>query len=278
MSPVPVSTAPVSPAPVSTVPVLMYHEISGTSATQSKLAVAPGVFARQLDYLNEAGYTALTAGELAAILAGGAARLPERPVVLTFDDGYGDFHSAALPLLKQHDLAGTLFMTTGFVEAPGAPTRMLNWRELGEIRDQGIEIGAHTCLHPQLDQLAGPRLREELYVSKSTLEDKLGITVPGLAYPYGYSNARVRQVARELDYGYGYAVANAVTTSAADNFALPRLTVRRSTTMDDFRRMVSGQDTPALRRDRVLTRGYTVVRRARSLIRSAQEVSARYHR
>jgi peptidoglycan/xylan/chitin deacetylase (PgdA/CDA1 family) len=253
----------------SRVPVLMYHEISGPAATQSKLAVAPDVLADQLGYLSEAGYTALTAGNLAALLAGGPGRLPERPVVLTFDDGYADFHSSALPLLAQHGLAGTLFMTTGFIEAPGAPKRMLSWRELGEIREQGIEIGAHTCLHPQLDQLPGRRLREELYVSKGALEDKLGIAVPGLAYPYGYSSARVRQVARELGYGYGYAVANAMTTSAADNFALPRLTVRRSTTMADFRRMVAGRDTPALRRDRMLTRGYALVRRARSVVRPA---------
>ena len=57
-----------------------------------------------------------------------------------------------------------------------------------------------------------------------------------------------------------------MTTSAADTFTLPRLTVRRTTTMDDFRKMVNGQDTLTLRRDRILTSGFSVVRRSRSTL------------
>ncbi|HEX3513201.1 MAG TPA: polysaccharide deacetylase family protein [Trebonia sp.] len=250
------------------VPVLMYHEIADISATPSRLAVSPDVFADQLAYLRDAGFNAVTAGALSAILAEGAGHLPERPVVLTFDDGYGDFYSQGLPLLKQHGYTGTLFMTTGWIGEEDEKKRMLNWRELAEIEQAGIEVGAHTCKHPQLDQLPEKLIREELYVSKSLLEDKLGLKVPGLAYPFGYSNAKVRRMAREIGYDYGYAVGNAMTTGAADAFALPRLTVRRATSMDDFRKMVSGEDTMMLRQDRVLTSGFSVVRRARSTLRA----------
>ena len=252
------------------IPVLMYHEIADVTATPSKLAVAPEVFADQVAYLSDAGFTALTAGELAGILEDGRGQLPERPVVLTFDDGYGDFYDHALPLLKQHEMTGTVFATTGWIGLDGKAKRMLNWREIDEVIQYGVEIGAHTIKHPQLDQLTGRQLREELSVSKKLLEDKLGQAVPGLAYPFGYSNARVREMARELGYTYGYAVGNSLTTGAADHFALPRLTVRRGTSMDEFRRMVSGEDTPSLRWNRLLTHGYSVVRRARS-VRSARE-------
>lgn len=253
------------------IPVLMYHEIADVTTTPSRLAVAPEVFADQLAYLSDAGYTALTAGELAGILDGGAGQLPERPVVLTFDDGYGDFYDHALPLLKQHELTGTIFATTGWIGLDGKAKRMLNWREIDELIEYGIEIGAHTIKHPQLDQLPRQQLREELSASKKLLEDKLGRAVPGLAYPFGYSNARVREMTRELGYTYAYAVGNTLTTTAADHFALPRLSVRRATTMGEFRRMVSGLDTLLLRRDRLLTRGYSVVRYARSSLRSARE-------
>ena len=145
---------------------------------------------------------------------------------------------------------------------------MLNWRELAEAEQAGIEIGAHTCTHPQLDQLPESVMREELYVSKSMLEDELGLKVPGLAYPYGYSNANVRRVAGEIGYDYAYSVSNAMATSAADTFTIPRLTVRRTTSMGDFRKMVNGQDTMVLRRDRILTSGFTVVRRAKSTVRA----------
>lgn len=253
------------------VPVLMYHEIADAAATSSPLAVAPDVFADQLAYLRDAGFHTLTAGELAAFLADGVGELPERPVVLTFDDGYGDFYSHGLPVIKQNGFAGTIFMTTGGIEKEGMPARMLTWRELAEVEQAGVEIGAHTCKHPQLDLLPEKLLHEELYVSKSLLEDHLGLPVPGLAYPFGYSNAKVRQMARELGYTYGYAVDNAFTTSAAGRFTLPRLTVQRATTMDEFRKMVNGQDTLTVRRTRILTKGFSVVRRAKIAVGSVRQ-------
>jgi peptidoglycan/xylan/chitin deacetylase (PgdA/CDA1 family) len=155
------------------------------------------------------------------------------------------------------------------VGVEGTAKRMMNWRELAEVAAAGVEIGAHSHKHPQLDQLPDAELREELYGPKSALEDKLGVPVPGLAYPFGYSSPKVRQVAREAGYAYAYAVANAMTSRLADIFALPRLTVRRSTTMEQFRAMVNGHDTLTLRRDRALTRAYSVVRHARAGLRAA---------
>lgn len=252
------------------VPVLMYHEIADIKVTSSRLAVSPDEFAEQLAWLHEAGFTTLTAGALSGILAGDGGKLPERPVVLTFDDGFGDFHDRVMPLLKRYGFTATLFMTTGWVGLADDKKRMLEWDEIAEAARAGIEIGGHTSNHPQLDQVPENVLREELYASKSLLEDKLGMPVPGLAYPFGYSNGRVRQVAREVGYAYGYAVSNAMTTDEADPFALPRLTVRRATTIGSFRKMVSGHDTRILQLDRVLSRGYSVVRRARATARAAQ--------
>jgi peptidoglycan/xylan/chitin deacetylase (PgdA/CDA1 family) len=251
------------------VPVLMYHEIADATATPSRLAVSPEDFAEQLGYLREAGYTSVTAGALAAVLAG-EGKLPAKPVVLTFDDGYGDFYDNALPLLKQHGFNSTLFMTTGWAGLSDDRKRMLNWTELAEVAEAGIEVGGHTVQHPQLDQLTPQQLHEELYASKALIEDKLSLPVPGLAYPFGYSNARVRQVASEAGYAYAYSVNNFLTRTADDKFALPRLTAQRSTTLEQFRTMVNGRDTMTLHRDRFLTRGYTVIRRARASVRVAR--------
>jgi peptidoglycan/xylan/chitin deacetylase (PgdA/CDA1 family) len=246
------------------VPVLMYHEIADITATSSKLAVAPEVFGHQLAYLRDAGFTTVSAGALAASLADGGKDLPERPVVLTFDDGYGDFYSQALPLLNEYGHTATLFQTTAGIGIARPERRMLNWPEIAEVAAAGIEVGAHTVKHPQLDQLPPARLHEELYASKSELEDHLGMAVPGLAYPYGYSSERVRQVAREIGYAYAYAVDNTLAASGTDNFTLPRLTVKRTTTMESFRKMVNGQDTLTLRRDRALSGAFSVVRRAKA--------------
>ena len=83
------------------VPILMYHEIAPPSETSSRLAVSPDAFSSQLAHLHDEGYQTVTAVELANALVHGAGGLPDRPVVLTFDDGYADFHSKAMPLLDQ---------------------------------------------------------------------------------------------------------------------------------------------------------------------------------
>jgi len=93
--------------------------------------------------------------------------------------------------------------------------------------------------------------------------------VPGLAYPFGYSNARVRRVAREAGYRYAHAVDNATASQRADPFAVPRLTVRRATTLPEFRRLADGQTTMRLLEDRALTRGWSVVRQVRAARRAS---------
>jgi peptidoglycan/xylan/chitin deacetylase (PgdA/CDA1 family) len=255
------------------VPVLMYHEIAEAAETTSRLAVTPAAFAAQLDYLSSAGFTTVTAGQLAAHQTGADAALPARPVVLTFDDGYGDFYHRALPLLKRHHFTATLFVTTGWTQDPemrAAEAGMLNGTQIAEVAAAGMEIGAHTRRHPALDQLPRQVVREELVTSKQWLEDQLGFSVPGLAYPFGYSTAEVRDVAREAGYVYAYAVDNLMTGPASDQFARPRLTVRRATTMPEFRRLVDGHVTPRLLEDRALTKTYSVVRRARARVHAAR--------
>ena len=153
---------PTRPGPV---PVLMYHEIARPAETTSRLAVPPDAFAEQLAYLHGEGFTTVTVAELRAVLAGGAGPLPDRTIVLTFDDGYEDFHRRAMPLLDRYGFTATVFVTTGWIQdagarsAPRRPGRMLSWSQIEEAAHAGFEVGAHSRTHPQLDQLPGRLLR-----------------------------------------------------------------------------------------------------------------------
>jgi peptidoglycan/xylan/chitin deacetylase (PgdA/CDA1 family) len=258
------------------VPILMYHEIADRAETASRLAVSPEAFAGQLARLHAGGFTTLTALDLAMALADGTRPLPPKPVVLTFDDGFADFHSTALPLLRRYGFTATVFVTTGWIcdaaqqDAAGPrPGRMLSWSQIAEAAAAGVEIAAHSHAHPELDQLAAGRLHRELDRSKALLEDRLAAAVPGLAYPFGYSNAAVRCAARDAGYQYACAVANTTVGQRWDAMALPRLTVRQSTRPEIFDQIAAGRMPITFVKDWSLTKGWSAVRRARALLGGA---------
>jgi peptidoglycan/xylan/chitin deacetylase (PgdA/CDA1 family) len=251
-------------------PILMYHEIAGPAETASRLAVHPDAWAEQLAYLHGEGYRTLTVAELSSALSGGG-QLPSRAVVLTFDDGYDDFHSRAMPILDRYGFTATLFVTTGWIQDAGPlatgrrPGRMLSWTQIAEAARAGIEVAAHSRLHLQLDQLPRKLLYDELYTSKAHLEDRLGSSVVGLAYPFGYSNIRVRRMARDLGHGYACAVSNTLISKRSDLFALPRLTVKSSMTMTAFQQVVHGSNVQKIYfQDRLLTKAWAMARRTRA--------------
>jgi peptidoglycan/xylan/chitin deacetylase (PgdA/CDA1 family) len=254
------------------VPILMYHEIAARPETASRLAVPPAAFAAQLAYLHDAGFSTVTFADAAAALAGETGRLPARPVVLTFDDGFADFHREALPLLRRYGFTATVFVTTGWIADAGAykagrrPGQMLCWNQIREAAGAGVEIGAHSHGHPQLDQIAPGQLRNELAVSKALLEDGIGLPVLSLAYPFGYSSAGVRRTARASGYRHACAVANATARPGGDGYTLPRLTVRASTSPASFEHIVRGHDSKIYLKDHALTKGFAMIRRSRAVL------------
>jgi peptidoglycan/xylan/chitin deacetylase (PgdA/CDA1 family) len=266
------------------VPILMYHSIHERPPPETaSLAVSPGAFADQMGLLKDRGFTPLTFGALSLIMQsmrpgahdhGGVQAMPEKPVVITFDDGYADFHRHALGVLDEFGFAATLFVTTGWLadagaDAAGRPLeRMLSWHQLHEAVEHGVEIGGHSHSHPELDQLTDGRLRDELTRNKELLENRLGRVITTMAYPYGYSSARVRRAVRAAGYHSACAVGNDLAAGRHDVLAVPRLTVRSSTSLELFGRVAEGQGVPLVYlRDRALTKGYAILRRTRYVAR-----------
>jgi peptidoglycan/xylan/chitin deacetylase (PgdA/CDA1 family) len=245
----------------------MYHSVSDSPPPATRrLSVHPEAFDEQLRTLRRQGASTLTFSEYAAALQN-CTPVPERSVVLTFDDGYADFYQHAAPALERHGFTATVFVTTGWLadagdRAAGHPLdRMLSWAQVRELSRAGVEIGAHSHSHPQLDQVPAPTLREELELSRALLEEGTGRSVLSLAYPFGYSNRQVREHVAASGYSYAATVSNTLAPARPDLLALPRLTVRRATRPDSFDRLVRGR---AVGRhfllDRTLTGGYAAVR------------------
>lgn len=222
------------------VPVLMYHSISRhATASFRPFVVPPEVFDDQMAYLHHHAYTPLTATQFANAVALHQDReaLPERPVLITFDDGLADFFTEALPVLQKYAFPATLYVTTGFVggtsrwllhEGEGG-RQMLSWEQLAEISACGIECGGHTHRHPQLDTLPSAVARHEIVQCKELLESRLGVQVTSFAYPHGYHSAVTKRLVREAGYSSACAVKYAMSSEDTDLFALARLLVTGDT-------------------------------------------------
>ncbi|WP_152773792.1 polysaccharide deacetylase family protein [Streptomyces spongiae] len=252
------------------VPILMYHSVATApnDATRA-LSVAPEAFSEQMALLGDRGFTPVSTAELGTSWRTGRP-LPARPVLVTFDDGYEGVHRHSLPVLAKHGFAATLFVSTGWLrgayDTGGALDTMLDWKQVRDIADAGIEIGGHSHTHPQLDTLDDHELRFELARCFEIVAGELGAVPVSFAYPYGYSSRRVRRVVRETGFAQALAVGNGLARRTQGPYALRRVTVRRSTGIEEFERLVEGRAIARnFARDRALTKGYAMVRRARQV-------------
>ncbi|MCX4401763.1 MULTISPECIES: polysaccharide deacetylase family protein [unclassified Streptomyces] len=256
------------------VPILMYHSIAAAPNDATReLSVGPEAFAEQMALLGDQGFTPVDTAALAARWRSGRP-LPRRPVLITFDDGYEGVHRHGLPVLAKHGFASTLFVSTGWIKGAydtgGGLDAMLSWDQVRELAAGQVEIGGHSHTHPQLDQLTDDALRFEVLRCKEIIADELGTRPASFAYPYGYSSRRVRHVVRETGFAQSLAVGNGLARRRQGPYALQRVTVRRGTGIEEFERLVEGRAIARnFARDRALTKGYAMVRRARQVRRKA---------
>jgi peptidoglycan/xylan/chitin deacetylase (PgdA/CDA1 family) len=232
------------------VPILMYHSISRSVNSKFKqFTVSPALFAEHMAYLFRHQYTPITVTQLINARLKEQRTLPERTVVLTFDDGFADFYTEALPVLKRYGFVATLYVTTAFVNATSrwlqqegeAERLMLTWEQLAEVNAHGIECGAHSHSHAKLDMLFAARAKDEIVQSKRMLEDCLGRAVVSFAYPFGYQTALLRQLVRDAGYTSACAVKHAISSEGDDPFALARLMVGADTHVSAFATLLTGR-------------------------------------
>jgi len=254
------------------IPILSYHTITDDPRPGiAPLAVRPDQFERHLDMVVAGDFDALTVCDLMARLDAGEPLAP-RTLVLTFDDGYEDNLTVAAPLLEARGLAATVYVTTGQLPGcpqPGAgpvPGRMLPWDRLAELEAAGIEVGAHSHTHPQLDLLPRAEAMSEIRRCKGLLEDSLGHAVDSFAYPHGYATSWVREEVRRCGFRSACGVRNAFSHEQDSRWMTARLTVRATTRTAQIQTWLDGSGAPmADRREHLRTKAWRATRRVRQL-------------
>ncbi len=251
------------------IPILMYHSISRQSGAAffRPYAVPPERFAEQMAYLYNNGYTTLGVTQL--IEARQKNHIPERCVVITFDDGFADFYVDALPVLKRYNQTASVYITTGYVGAtslwmqPDEGNRpMLTWEQIKAIQEAGVEIGAHSHTHPQqLDVLPLNKAYSEITRSKELLEQQLARPILSFAYPHGCHSPSLCQMLKRAGYTSACAVKYAFSTPTDNPFALARIIITPDTDQQKFAASVAGKGWPISPvHERIQTKGWRFVR------------------
>ncbi len=206
------------PAGRQPVPVLCYHNITAAGApASSALYISGSELRRQMKALADSGYTSIRPGDLYNYLVAGSP-LPNKPVLITFDDSHLEHFSIAAPVLEETGFRGTFFVMTVTIGKKG----YLSAGQIADLHKRGHAIGCHTWDHPHISgEQEMPDAAKQLRSAKSTLEKITGAPVRSFAYPFGAWNEAV--VAQLQENGFQIAF----QLSAKKMGRLPWFTVRR---------------------------------------------------
>jgi peptidoglycan/xylan/chitin deacetylase (PgdA/CDA1 family) len=226
--------------------ILNYHSIHPTHHSSTR----PEDFLAQMAFLKEHFAVISLRGFFEARAANRT--LPGKVAMITFDDGYRDNYDYAFPVLQELGLTATVFLATGFIDGELDITREwgdyqgldhLNWRQVKEMNENGLHIGAHTHTHSILSRLSSDEVEKEIFQSKHIIEEKLGERVSHFAYPLGQPHTFERSVVDVLRrHGFDLACSTIWGTDnrRTDMFALRRIRIDVDDSIADFINKVYG--------------------------------------
>ncbi len=223
-----------------------------------RTTTSPAVFAEHMRFLHDNGYSVIGLNEAVSILDNGAkgemaqsSSTAQKYVVLTFDDGFRDFHTTAFPVLKLYGFTATVFLATGFI---GSDRRKrfkgkecLLWDEVRELNRMGISFGSHTVNHPMLINLKKEEIEKEIRQSKEEIENNLGKAVQSFSYPYAFperdSDFASRMKSTLVNSGYESGVCTRIGTfrkNKCDTYFISRIPINSCDDSDLFSAKING--------------------------------------
>ncbi len=223
--------------------IIYYHRIDDE---EHRSCVSIKAFAEQMAFLRNEGWNVLTLKQVAHHLTTGS-NFPERAIAVTFDDGFRDNYTAALPILQKHEIAATVFLTTDFIGASELPVlrdrsgvEPLDWDEVRAMAAAGVQLGAHTMTHPSLDQLPAEAMNSEIRECRTRIQEETGVWAEDFCYPRGHYNEVVENAVREAGYQTGLTTRPGMVTPGDPPFTLRRTFIARDDRLRDFSHKLDG--------------------------------------
>jgi peptidoglycan/xylan/chitin deacetylase (PgdA/CDA1 family) len=242
-TPAPTGTSTPTPVPVSDrqfVPVLCYHHVrewvkSDTEEDRAYI-VPPAKLEAELKYLQENGYHSVVSGQVYEYYANGKP-LPNKPVMLSFDDNDDNQYTAALPLLKKYGFTATFFIMTVSIDRPNYMTG----DQIIDLDKQGFDVQPHTWDHHMVtDYKTDADWQKQIIGPKKTLEDMLGHPTPYFAYPFGVYDAASAEKLKQYGYKAAFRLRDVQDKAADPLFAIKRYIANSYWTMDQFQLALDG--------------------------------------
>lgn len=219
VAPTPSAASPAKPVDVAvSIPVLNYHSVG--QATYSSLVLSPVKLEKQLEYLARDGYTPLSIDDFTLILEK-RKLAPPKPVLLTFDDGYSDNYTLAMPLLRRYHFPAVAFISPGMIGTPG----YLTWDQVKELHKSSWDILPHGMTHPHLPMLSAAKQKIQIVESRRLIEERLGSKADVFCYPYGEFNNDTLAILKEAGFRYAFTIQQGRTASLQAPYKLKRIYV-----------------------------------------------------
>jgi peptidoglycan/xylan/chitin deacetylase (PgdA/CDA1 family) len=225
------------------VPILMYHYIRVNPVASDHagfvLSVSPADFEEQIRFLWSHGYNSVSMADVREHVRNGK-ELPRKPIAITFDDGYDDAYTAALPVLQRYHMTATFYIITGFLDRP----RYMTWDQVITMDRAGMEIASHTVSHPGLPSLGYDAKAYQLTASELALETRLGHPVLDFCYPGGQLDVSTEQAVIRAGYLSATTTAFGYATPGDDPFRLPRVRVSGGEGLVQFAKLLGDRVGP----------------------------------
>ena len=254
------------------VSVLCYHEVDNNGPRKDVWSVSAQNLEQHILYLKAEGYYFADLGEYIAYCKGEVS-LPEKTVMLTFDDGYASFYNKAYPLLKKHRVPAMLAMVTSWMDGkrPADVRALVSWEQLQEMEASGlVTVVSHTdSLHTQrvvtpqgsvgsiiqnrlfvqgayeTDAAHTSRLRNDLRYVQQKFKDKLGHKARAIVWPYGRYSGKAVAIAKEEGFESSFLLDGGINTGAAnDLYFAKRMIIYNNPSVQELKQMLDKQDSP----------------------------------
>ena len=224
------------------IPILMYHEVVAedeynfnAKRIKNPYILTVHQFEAQINFLHKNCYSTISLNTLVSVLKGDQnIFLPDKPIILTFDDGFENIYLNVLPILIRYNFLATFFVIINKIDHE----MMMSWKQIEELYNYGMSVQSHTMNHQLMKGLNYNEILYELSESKKKLQDYLQCSIDFLSIPHGSYNKFYKDIAKKLGYLGGCTSNIGFVNNSSDPFLLPRIVVNSKYQMKDFIKIV----------------------------------------